>query len=296
MRGQSGTLHFPANAPVVELLHRIWFTHWRETARLQSRVEILESEAAKSGLVEESTALERSAQIVNGLLRKEVRRQRGQNFKSRDQRGFEIQDFNVNKELARINPELLKFFLDLSVNDAAVDAKRRSNNLTPGGSDQDVAVEENYDAKRQKLWVVYAISVLIFAINPEAKHPFHLMLADVVEALGGCLALLRLLNQLGVCAAKDTLNRYTENVGTTIMDKGPFAQLPPGCEASFITCRINNADKTATTALRRFGNLVADMHVVTVQLHCKPSIKLPVAAVPETGVVGEGEGEPGPYH
>jgi hypothetical protein len=94
-----------------------------------------------------------------------------------------------------------------------------------------------------------------------------------------------------VCAAKDTLNRYTENVGTAIMDEGPFAQLQPGCEASFITCSIDNADKSAATALRRFGNLVPDMHVVTVQLYCKPSIKLPPAAVPENGVVEEGEEE-----
>jgi hypothetical protein len=212
-----------------------------------------------------------------GMLRKKVRRHRGENFKSREQRGFEIQDFNAKREMAKMDPELLNFFLNLSLNDAAIDAKIRSKGLTPKASNQDPGSEQSYDAERRKLRDVYANSVLIFAINPEAKHPFHLVLADVVEALDGRLALLRLLNQLGVCAAKDTLNRYTENVGTAIMDKGPFAQLPPGCEASFITYSIDNADKTAATALRQFGKLVSDMHVVTMQLHCKPSIKLPPA-------------------
>jgi hypothetical protein len=82
------------------------------------------------------------------------------------------------------------------------------------------------------------------------------------------------LNQLGVCAGKDTLNRYTENVGSAIMDEGPFAQLPPRCEASFMSCSIDNADKTAATRLRRFGQPVADMHVVTVQNYCKRPLHL----------------------
>jgi hypothetical protein len=291
MRGQSGTLLFPANAPVVELLHQSWLTQQKENANLRLKVENAEGEVAKTRLAQDTEVLERGARIVNGMLRKEVRRHRGENFKSREQRGFEIQNFNAEREMAKIDPELFKFFLNLSMNDAAVDAKRRSKGLTPEARIREPALEQSYDAERRKLRVVYAMSVLIFAINPEAKHPFHLMLAHVVEALGGRLALLRLLNQLGVCAAKDTLNRYTENVGTAIMDDGPFAQLPPGCEASFITCSIDNADKTAATALRRFGKLVPDMHVVTVQLHCKPSIKLPPAAVPENGVVEEGEGE-----
>lgn len=92
-----------------------------------------------------------------------------------------------------------------------------------------------------------------------------------------------MLNQLGACAAKDTLNRYAEKVGSAIMEEGPFAQLPPGCESCFITCSIDNADKTAATSLKRFGRIVADMHVVTVQIHCKPSLKLPKEATPEGG-------------
>jgi hypothetical protein len=128
------------------------------------------------------------------------------------------------------------------------------------------------------------MSVLLFAMNPAAKNPFHLLLADVVEALEGRLALLQVLNQLGACAAKDTLNRYIEKVGSAIMEEGPLTQLPPGCESCFITCiNIDNADKTAVTSLKRFGRTVADMHVVSVQIHCKPSLKLPKEAMPEGG-------------
>jgi hypothetical protein len=194
MRGQSGTLLFPANAPVVELLHQSWLAQRRENAKLRSQLENPEAEVAKARLVQEPEILERSARIVNGMLRKEVRRHRGENFNSRERRGFEFQDFNAKREMAKIDLEQLKFFLNLSPNDAPVDAKRRSKGLTPKGSDQNLALEQSYDAERRKLRVVYAISVLVFAINPEAKHPFHLMLADVVEALGGRLALLRLLN------------------------------------------------------------------------------------------------------
>lgn len=189
-----GTLLFPANAPVVELLHQSWLTQRKENANLILKVESAEAEVAKTRLARDLEVLKRGARIVNGMLQKEVRRHRGENFKSREQRGFKIQNLNAEREMAKIDPELFKFFLNLSMSDAAVDAKRRSKGLTPEARNQEPALEQTYDAERRKLRVIYAMSVLIFAINPEAKHPFHLMLADVVEALGGRLALLRLLN------------------------------------------------------------------------------------------------------
>jgi hypothetical protein len=208
--------------------------------------------------------------LINALLRKEVRRRQKDNYRSKEEKGFQIHEFKWKEEMAKTDPVLMDFSLKLSLNDAAVKAKGK-NQVGNSGAD---FMDLSYNAERRKLRVCYAIAVMIFAINPEAKHPFHLMLADVVEALGGRISLLKVLNQLGACA----LNRYTETVGTTIMEEGPFAQLPPDCEPCFITCSIDNADKTAATTLRRFGKPVADMHVVTVKIHRKPSIKLPESA------------------
>lgn len=163
------------------------------------------------------------------MLRAEVRRHRGEKFKSREQRGFEVQNFNAKEEMAKTNSELLQFFMNLALNDTAVKRRRKGFEKALGMVPE---AEGDYDNERQKLRVFYALCVMVFAINPKAKHPIHLMLADVVEALGGRLTLLKVLNQLGVCAGKDTLSRYTENVGSAIMDEGPFAQLPPGCKAS----------------------------------------------------------------
>ncbi|GAQ93396.1 hypothetical protein KFL_014970010, partial [Klebsormidium nitens] len=282
MRGQFGTLLYPASTPLVEVLHKNWHRLRRDNEGLRAKVDSLRKELHDAQQAARGKVLEKSAKVVNELLRNEVQRRRAINYKSPQQRGFEIQNFNLEEEIKKTNPQLLQFFLNLSLNETAVAAQRKGERGGEAGGQPTSGVQDNYDTERRRLRVLYAINVLIFAINPEAKHPFHLLLADVVEALGGRLTLLRVLNQLGVCAGKDTLNRYTENVGSAIMAEGPFAQLPPSCDGSFIICSIDNADKTAIRALRRFDKTVPDMHVVTCQIHCKPSIKLHPSGNPLT--------------
>jgi hypothetical protein len=80
------------------------------------------------------------------------------------------------------------------------------------------------------------------------------------------------LNRIGATAANATLKRFVTGVGRRVAEEGPFAQLPPGCDDAFFTCSIDNADKMATSGLRRFGHELPDMHVTTVQLHCKKLI------------------------
>jgi hypothetical protein len=81
---------------------------------------------------------------------------------------------------------LLQFFINLALNDTAVKRREKGFGQAPGMAPE---AEGDYDTKRQKLRVFYSLCVMVFAINPKAKHPIHLLLADVVKALGGRLTL-----------------------------------------------------------------------------------------------------------
>lgn len=77
------------------------------------------SERASEGAreVRPELVLEEGARLVNQMLRDENRHHRNDNYQSRNQRGFEIQKFNAAEEMAKTDHRLMKFFLDLSLND-----------------------------------------------------------------------------------------------------------------------------------------------------------------------------------
>lgn len=135
----------------------------------------------------------------------------------------------------------------------------------------------DYTIQQRLLCTFFAVCILIFATNPAARHPFHVALADAVQFKSTSTDLLTLLKRIGATTANETLKRFVTTVGKRIEEEGPFAQFPPGCEAAFFTCSIDNADKMATLGLRRFGHETPDMHVTTMQLQCKKSIEVPVS-------------------
>lgn len=117
--------------------------------------------------------------------------------------------------------------------------------------------------------------VLIFATNPCAKHPLLVALSETVEALSGSELLLTVVNRIGATVSRDTLDRFITTAAKRIIVEGPFKQLPPGYEAAFIAASTDNLDKGAPTSFRQHGVRASDMHVITFQIHCKKSFKLP---------------------
>jgi hypothetical protein len=77
---------------------------------LRAVVERLQKEEGKKEVSRRARILEKSGKLVNGMLRAEVRRHRGKSFKSKGQRGFEVQSFNAKEEMAKTNPDVAAVF------------------------------------------------------------------------------------------------------------------------------------------------------------------------------------------
>lgn len=104
---------------------------------------------------------------------------------------------------------------------------------------------------------------------------------DVVDSLSNSPRLIAILNTLGVTTSKSTLDRYIREVGQRRDDEGPFKQLTPGHDLSHVVVSVDNVDKVAG-GVRHDGKKAADFHAVTVQLHCKKSIRRPPPGISQS--------------
>ena len=51
---------------------------------------------------------------------------------------------------------------------------------------------------------------MMFCINENYTIPLHTMLTSIIDGQGGSATLIKVLNQLGVCASMDTLARHIQ--------------------------------------------------------------------------------------
>jgi hypothetical protein len=102
----------------------------------------------------------------------------------------------------------------------------------------------------RKLCTLYAIAILISTADDRAKHPFHVSLADVLEARRGSASHIHIFNKLGTVASKDTLYSFIHQSAPLCLEMGPLARLPPEVQNIVLIVSIDNVDKTSPTRRR----------------------------------------------
>jgi hypothetical protein len=93
---------------------------------------------------------------------------------------------------------------------------------------------DTHEQKKRKLRTFFGLCVLVYATNLLAKYPFHTALTDIVDSVSNSPDLVTLLNRIGVTTSKSTLDRYICEVGQQRAEEGPFKQLPPGVQLSYV--------------------------------------------------------------
>lgn len=170
--GSFGTLLWSKEQDVVELLHKEWHVLERENHRgqlieqqLKRRVE--ELEAAKKDLLA-------CAGEFNELVRAEVRRLRSPDYNGGEgQPSFDISRLDINEEMQKFNPRLLALLARATLNQAAIDREKGQTADTLSNSSTLLLHEsDSYSQQQRKVRTLFALCVLIYATNPEAKHPF----------------------------------------------------------------------------------------------------------------------------
>ena len=54
---------------------------------------------------------------------------------------------------------------------------------------------------------------MMYCVNEKYTIPLHTLITDLIEGQGGSATLIKMLNQLGLCASADTLARYIQHKG-----------------------------------------------------------------------------------
>ncbi|GAQ93106.1 hypothetical protein KFL_013010010, partial [Klebsormidium nitens] len=257
--GPFGTILWPKTQDAVELLHKDWHFHDREIHRLMKELHGLREQLDASKAPDMATL----AVELNKLVREEVKRLRGPAYNGGEgQPGFDISKLDVHEEMQKFDPKLLDVLERLTWNEAA--NGRGGSGAVPsvgscsGQSKLLLQGSDSHEGKLFKLRTFFALCVLIYATNPQAKHPFQLALTDVVESMSSSPSLIAVLNHLGVTTSKSTLDRYIY-------------------ELSHVVVSVDNVDKVAG-GVKHDGKEAVDFHGVTVQLHCKASIRRRAAA------------------
>ena len=73
-------------------------------------------------------------------------------------------------------------------------------------------LEDTYASRLKHLHRAYLLSVVLFITNSECNFPFHILLADTVEANEGSTEVIIILNRLGTVASMDTLKHVILSV------------------------------------------------------------------------------------
>ena len=79
---------------------------------------------------------------------------------------------------------------------------------TPGEK-ANIALTERYKHTRV-IRRFFVFCAMMFCINDNFTIPMHTLLTSIIDGQGGSASLIRVLNRLGVCASKDTLERHIQ--------------------------------------------------------------------------------------
>ena len=107
---------------------------------------------------------------------------------------FELSDTSIRELIAGIDPILWES-VGLLTN-------------TPGEK-ANIALTERYKHTRV-IRRFFVFCAMMFCINDNFTIPMHTLLTSIIDGQGGSASLIRVLNRLGVCASKDTLERHIQ--------------------------------------------------------------------------------------
>ncbi len=109
----------------------------------------------------------------------------------------------------------------------------------------------------------YLLSLILFITNSECNFPFHVLLADAVEASGGSTELITILNRLGIVASIDTLKRVILSVSQDRVSQGIQTLLVPDV---FTVASVDNVDFLQSHAAVYSGSQHRSCHFTSIQL------------------------------
>ena len=116
------------------------------------------------------------------------------------------------------------------------------------------------------------LSMLMFCTtNGRCNMPFHVLLADMVEAGGGSSDLMSTLNRVGGIASQDTLNRHICSVSERREKEGLLKDLP---QSAFTVASTDNVDIDQPNAAVYAGCQQRSWHGTSVQVVQPQSLKM----------------------
>ena len=112
---------------------------------------------------------------------------------------FEFVDFNIDAKIEATDPKLWE----------AICLLTRSTSEKKGLSRvSDPSSPAHH--REKKIRRLFLLTSLLFCISDDYTIPLHTYITDLTEGQRGSAALVRILNQFGVCASSDTLARYIQ--------------------------------------------------------------------------------------
>ena len=162
---------------------------------------------------------------------------------------FEFVDLDFDSEIEGIDPKLWEAICLLTK--SASERKGLSKVCDPSSKAH----------HRKKVRRFFLLSALLFCINDDYTIPLHTYITDLIEGQGGSTALVKMLNQLGVCASSDTLARYIQG---KVSD--PLTRISQSLDMdSFTAVSADNIDFLHSYARHYKGSNNSSWHGTTIQ-------------------------------
>ena len=112
---------------------------------------------------------------------------------------FNFAEFNIDQQIGEIDPKLWE----------AICLLTRSASERKGVSKVTDPTSASFHTKKVRRFAIFCITM--FCINEKYTIPLHTLITDLIEGQGGSATLIKMLNQLGLCASADTLARYIQH-------------------------------------------------------------------------------------
>ena len=155
---------------------------------------------------------------------------------------------DVDKEIQDINPSLWN----------AISTITRSQSECTG---RQLAPSEQH---KKRLRQYFLLCCMMFCADDRCCMPMHILIADLVESMGGTMFLIQALNKLGVCSSEDTLKRFVQRKLEATSGKHPCGEMFKS--SSFTVISVDNIDFVHSYARVFKGTQNSSWHGTTVQL------------------------------
>lgn len=173
---------------------------------------------------------------------------------------FNMADLNIPQLIADIDPKLWEAVCLLTM--SVSEKKGRWNTAS-----------SYYHTKQVRRFVLF--SIMMFCINDQYTIPLHTLITDVIESQGGSTELVKILNQLGLCASSDTLARYIQHKSINLDDTMKHCLTPD----SFTVVSADNIDFIHSYARVYKGSSASSWHGTSIQVvQPLPSLSMETAA------------------